>query len=135
MLRRLKILVMVLILSLSLTSIATAQGRVEKLLRGAVNTLTGWVEIPKNIYDVTVEENGFSGATKGTIQGFGMAVVRTGCGVYEVVTFPLPVPDGYEPILYPVHVFDNSIPATVDKVGLEGNKTYILEGDNEYEKI
>lgn len=118
-----------------LTSTATAQGRLEKLVRGTVNTFTGWVEIPKNIYNTSVEENMVSGVTKGTISGLGMAVVRTGCGVYEVVTFPFPLPERYKPILYPVTVFDSSVPATVDEVGIEGKNTYQLQGDNEYEKI
>lgn len=78
-----------------------------KLLRGVTNTFTGWVEIPKNIYDISVEENIFVGITKGTTQGVGMAVVRTGCGIYEMMTFPFPLPEAYEPIMLPEYVIEH----------------------------
>ena len=133
--RLLKILILTALISLLLASTAEAQGKAKKLLRGVANTLTGWVEIPKNIYDTSVEENLLAGGTLGTIEGIGMAIVRTGCGVYEVVTFPFPVPEGYQPILYPEYVLSNDMPADVDEVGMEGQKTYKLIGDNEYEEI
>jgi putative exosortase-associated protein (TIGR04073 family) len=123
-----------LLLSLMLTSTAIAQDRVRKLTRGIANTLTGWVEIPKNIYDTTVEEGVVSGCTKGGISGLGMAIVRTGCGVYEVVTSPFPVPEAYEPILLPEFVIEFPEYVAPDTVGLDGNKTYRI-GDNEYEEI
>lgn len=81
-----------------------AQGRTKKLIRGIVNTATGWIEIPKNIYDSTIENNLGTGLTTGITSGIGMAIVRTSCGVYEVVTFPFACPEGYQPILKPVYV-------------------------------
>lgn len=87
------------------SSIAYANNPATKLLRGTTNLLTGWVEIPKNIYDRTVEEDLFKGVTIGAVSGFGMAVVRTGTGLYEVMTFPIPLPEGYGPILEPEYVF------------------------------
>ncbi len=84
-----------------------AQNPTRKLKRGTVNLLTGWVEIPKNIYDTTVESNLTIGLTLGTIRGFGMAVVRTGAGVYDIVTFILPVPENYQPVLLPEFVFED----------------------------
>ena len=88
-----------------LTSTVSAHGRTKKLLRGTANTLTGWIEIPKNIYDTTVEEDFLTGITFGTMKGIGMAVVRTGAGVYEMVTFPFPIPEDYQPVLEPEFVF------------------------------
>ena len=85
-----------------------AQSPARKLLRGTANLLTGWVEIPKNIYDTTVEANVLSGITFGAVEGIGMAIVRTGAGVYDIVTFPLPLPENYEPVLFPEFVFETS---------------------------
>lgn len=76
-----------------------------KLGRGVANTLTGWVELPKNIYDTSVQENAFSGITMGLAKGVGMTVVRTGAGLYEIATFPFPLPEDFRPILEPEYVF------------------------------
>ena len=76
-----------------------------KLGRGVANTLTGWVELPKNIYNTSVEDNAFTGMTLGLAKGAGMTLVRTGAGIYEVVTFPFPLPEDYKPILEPEYVF------------------------------
>lgn len=73
-----------------------------KLGRGLVNTASGWLEIPKNIHDVSVEFNPVAGATYGTVKGTGLALVRTGAGVYDSATFAFPK---YEPILEPKYVF------------------------------
>lgn len=79
----------------------------KKLGRGIVNFATGWVELPKNIYDTSVETNNpLMGITYGTLKGVGMAVVRTGAGVYDVATFLFPMPKDYEPILQPEFVFE-----------------------------
>jgi putative exosortase-associated protein (TIGR04073 family) len=82
-----------------------AQDAFTKLGRGVANTLTGWVELPKNIYSTSVEENAFAGLTVGTLKGAGMTIVRTGAGIYEIATFPFPLPDDYKPILEPEYVF------------------------------
>lgn len=82
-----------------------AQDPVKKLGRGIANILTGWVELPKNIYETSVEENVLSGLTMGLAKGVGMSIVRTGAGVYETVTFPFPIPGDYAPVLEPEFVF------------------------------
>jgi len=73
-----------------------------KLGRGLINTASGWLEIPKNIHEVSVESNPLAGASYGTIKGTGLALVRTGVGVYDSATFVFPK---YEPILEPRYVF------------------------------
>lgn len=79
----------------------------KKLGRGIVNVATGWVELPRNIYDTSVETNNpLMGITYGTLKGVGMTVVRTGAGAYDVVTFLFPVPQDYQPILKPEFVFE-----------------------------
>lgn len=77
----------------------------KKLGRGILNTLTGLLEVPRNIYQTSKESNIVLGLTMGTAKGIGMAVVRTGAGIYDAVTFPLPIPGGYEPVLEPELVF------------------------------
>ena len=79
----------------------------KKLGRGIANVATGWVEIPKNIYDTSVESNPFIGLTFGTLKGVGWTVVRTSAGVYDVATFLFPIPKSYVPILEPEFVFSN----------------------------
>src|SRR3990167_6564035 len=93
---------------LTIVNIATssyAQDPGKKLYRGVANIVTGWVELPKNIYDTSVEDNVLSGLTIGLAKGVGMTIVRTGAGVYETVTFPFPIPEGYAPVLEPEFVF------------------------------
>lgn len=102
-----KVLVVCLavIMILGVAQVGFAQDAARKLGRGLANTVSGWLEIPKNIYDVSVESNPFVGITWGTIKGTGYAVARTGAGVFDIVTFPFPVPEGYEPIMKPEFVF------------------------------
>jgi len=79
----------------------------KKLGRGIVNVATGWIELPKNIYDTSVETNNpLMGITYGTLKGIGMTVVRTGAGAYDVATFLFPVPQDYQPLLKPEFVFE-----------------------------
>lgn len=101
-----KILFVVCII-IAMIGIATqsyAQDPAKKLGRGLANVVTGWVELPKNIYDTSVEENILSGLTMGLAKGVGMTIVRTGAGVYETVTFPFPIPEDYQPVLEPEFV-------------------------------
>ena len=96
---------LVVIAMLGMTTQCYAQDPAKKLGRGIANVLTGWVELPKNIYDTSVEENVLSGLTMGLAKGVGMTIVRTGAGVYEAVTFPFPIPEDYQPVLEPEYVF------------------------------
>ena len=96
---------LVVIAVLGMTTQCYAQDPAKKLGRGLANILTGWVELPKNIYDTSVEENVLSGLTMGLAKGVGMTIVRTGAGVYEAVTFPFPIPEDYQPVLEPEFVF------------------------------
>ena len=97
--------VMVAGLMLAVTTACFAQDPFTKLGRGVANTLTGWVELPKNIYSTSMEENAFAGLTLGVAKGAGMSIVRTGAGIYEIATFPFPLPQDYKAILEPEYVF------------------------------
>ncbi len=76
-----------------------------KLVRGVANFTTGWVELPKQIYLVGRNEGWATGALRGPIDGFGMSIARTLAGAYEVLTFPLPIPPQYQPMLQPEYVW------------------------------
>jgi len=95
----------VLLTIICMASTSYAQDPGKKLMRGLANVLTGWVELPKNIYETSVEDNMFAGITIGLAKGVGMTIVRTGAGVYETVTFPFPIPEDYAPVLEPEYVF------------------------------
>ena len=99
------IMAVVMIMVLAVATASYAQDPAKKLGRGLANILTGWIELPKNIYDTSVEDNPLAGLTIGLAKGVGMTIVRTGAGIYEVVTFPFPIPEDYGPVLEPEFVF------------------------------
>lgn len=78
----------------------------EKLGRGTSNFIGGWLEIPLNIHKRyrTTDTAGsmFTGAGVGLFKG----AVRTLVGVYEAVTFFIPYPEGFAPILPTLEYFN-----------------------------
>lgn len=76
-----------------------------KFVRGSANIATGWVEIPKQIYLVGKKEGWVQGTFRGPLEGFGMFIARTVAGAYEVLTFPIPLPPRYQPMLLPDYVW------------------------------
>lgn len=90
-----------------------ANGAGTKLLRGGINVITGWVEIPKRVSETSHEQGTLSGLTWGLLRGFGYGFIRTAAGFYEVFTFPFPAPLNYEPVMQPEYVFtDESVPSS-----------------------
>lgn len=76
-------------------------GAGKKLGRGISNVAFGWLEFPKGIQDVGDQNNFIAAITWGPIYGLGRAVVRTVAGAYEVATFPVPLPQNFEPLVKP----------------------------------
>jgi len=72
-----------------------------KLGRGLTNVLFGWVEVPKGIAKEWRETDPLTGTVVGSVKGLCWGVARTFTGVYEVISFPFPVPRGYKPLMYP----------------------------------
>ena len=72
-----------------------------KLGRGVSNILLGWIEIPRNIAKEWRKTDPFTGTILGSIKGVGWTVARTLAGVYEVVSFPFPVPNNYALVMNP----------------------------------
>jgi putative exosortase-associated protein (TIGR04073 family) len=111
-------LIMIVVL-LSTTLPAYAQYTVEKttfpgkrqltkLGRGLANLLLGWGEIPKEVYVESQEKKPESFGSifvEAPVVGFGKAVGRTAVGIFETLTFFLPMPGDYAPIVEPEFVF------------------------------
>lgn len=73
-----------------------------KALRGVENIAFGFVtEWPKTVYYDSVDHGIPYGVTVGALRGVGVGVLRTGIGIYELITFPVPLPRNYQPMLYP----------------------------------
>ena len=82
----------------------------EKFIRGMVNLSTGWVEVPRQIYEVGTNEGWVSGLLRGPFDGIGMFFARTMAGAVEIATFPVPLPT-YKPMLTPVYAWESDEPA------------------------
>ncbi len=99
------ILVLLVIGLLSVSAPTYAQGVWQKLGRGVANTFTGWLDLPKAVVDECRAKGALTGLAVGPIKGLGLALVRTGAGIYETLTFPFPIPEGYEPVVKPKFVY------------------------------
>ena len=77
-------------------------GRMQhKLGRGLANLFTGAIEIPKNISREWRKSDPATGIIVGGVKGVGWAASRMAVGAFETVTFPVPVPPNYEPLMQP----------------------------------
>ncbi|MGC8741304.1 MAG: exosortase system-associated protein, TIGR04073 family [Candidatus Sumerlaeaceae bacterium] len=72
-----------------------------KLGRGLANIFTGVIEVPKNISREWRKSDPVTGVIVGGVKGVGWAATRMVVGAYETVTFPIPVPANYEPLMEP----------------------------------
>jgi len=97
--------VIILMLILLMTcELAYAGGAFVKLGRGLSNTVTGWMELPIEIYKGSKVPGHIGGLIYGLPIGIVKAATRTFVGVYETITFALPYPNDYESILEPAFV-------------------------------
>jgi putative exosortase-associated protein (TIGR04073 family) len=79
----------------------------QKALRGAANMTLGLlIELPKMICYETRERGPLVGIPTGFLTGFGLGVMRSVAGIYELVTFPISFPDDYKPLLSPRYPFE-----------------------------
>lgn len=70
---------------------------VTKASHGFANMTGGFVEIPKNVTNLSQEHNIFVGMTWGLLRGVGHTVGRTVLGVGEFLTAPIPTDDFVTP--------------------------------------
>ena len=77
----------------------------DKLGRGICDVVFCFLELPRHM-GTTVEHSGdFAGITTGVLKGLGAMGLRLVSGVYEIVTFPIPLPSHYRPVMYPEYIF------------------------------
>ena len=83
------------------------QAAAQKAVRGLANTGLGVVvELPKTVYYDTREDGPLYGVTVGVLEGLSWGIARTLVGIYELVTFPFPLPEGYRPIYTPGYPYE-----------------------------
>ncbi len=83
----------------------TGEKMFAKLGRGLANAVTGWIEIPRQMRDESEVSGLGVGLTWGLAEGVGYAIARTIAGVYEIVSFPVPMPEDYRPVIDPLLLF------------------------------
>ena len=76
-----------------------------KLGRGVANALGGWLELPINLQHRYSAHDTAGSLLTGAAYGIVKGVVRTGVGIYETVTFFLPYPENFAPILPTLEYF------------------------------
>lgn len=74
-----------------------------KALNGFANLTTGILEIPKNIINTMNQSNFFYGVFGGFTKGLVNTLGRMGCGIADLITFPLPT----KPIAHPIYIWDD----------------------------
>jgi putative exosortase-associated protein (TIGR04073 family) len=97
--KKLIIAAIIFISFISFTGAGYCDDPLKKLGRGICNILTCPLEIVKQSSDAANADGPWAGLTYGMLKGVGMTAVRAVVGVYEVGTFPFPVPKDYSPIL------------------------------------
>lgn len=78
----------------------------DKFGRGVSNALFGWLEIPATMSQRYEERDTGGSLLAGAAYGVVRGVVRTSVGVYEAVTFLLPCPKDFAPIVPTLAYFD-----------------------------
>jgi len=74
-----------------------------KALNAFANLTTSPLEMPKNIINTMNQSNFFYGVFGGFLKGLVNTLGRTGCGIADLITLPLPT----QPIVYPVYIWDD----------------------------
>lgn len=75
-------------------------GPTRKLGRGISNLVFGVTELPTTIAKINQDEGNSAAAGYGVVRGVGRSVMRIQAGVFEILTWPIPVVRGtYFPVL------------------------------------
>jgi len=80
---------------------AEAQSAREKFNRGFSNLALAFLEIPGTIKEEAAASNPVQAMTAGLVKGAYRTVRRGAVGAFEVLTFPVEMPDDYAPIVEP----------------------------------
>lgn len=104
--RKLWILVLAVILVGFSGGEASAGNPITKLSRGLTNMIFCPAEIGTNIEKMGQKYNYIRGTVPGIFVGAYYTVLPGASGIYDVVTFLLPMPDHYGPIMTPEFAFE-----------------------------
>ena len=99
MIKRTVIAVIIFSFLVAIAAPAYCDDPLKKLGRGICNVATCPLELLKQPSDVSNADGPMAGLTYGILKGAAMVGVRALVGVYEIATFPIPVPQDYKPIL------------------------------------
>ena len=80
-------------------------GATRKLGRGIANIVTGPSELVREPSLTTEQDGNLAGLTIGVVRGIKSFVVREVAGVYEILTFLVPFPRNFRPVLQPEFVW------------------------------
>ncbi len=94
-----KIVVLISIMGLLFASSAYADTMLKKLGRGLANIITCPVELPYRMGQANEESGPLAACTWGVLDGFFRTAARMIVGGYEVISFPIPFPSDYRPII------------------------------------
>lgn len=98
-----KVITIFIVLQIFCASVyAIDNNPIRKAARGIVNVVLAFVEVPRQIIQVTEDEGEVAGLSWGVAKGFSYVLGRVGVGVYEIATFLIPP---YRPILKPEFIF------------------------------
>ncbi|MBN2453793.1 MAG: exosortase system-associated protein, TIGR04073 family [Candidatus Omnitrophica bacterium] len=97
--RTIAALLVIFMLAAAFTGPAYCNDMFKKLSRGVCNIGTFPSEVYFQYVKVAQSDGIIASLTWGILKGVCMSGVRLAAGVYEVVTFPFPIPEDYEPIL------------------------------------
>lgn len=99
MFKKIFVIGLISLMIFSLTSSAYCDTAFKKLGRGICNVVTCPFELFEQSGRVNQVDGPMAGITYGLLKGVVMIGVRAVVGVYEIVTFPIPLPRHYGPIL------------------------------------
>lgn len=91
--------IFILLSNIILSSPVYAQDPLRKLGRGVTNMALCWWELPTHIQSAGKEAGVAAALSYGILKGLGRTVLRMASGIYETVTFLVPIPKNYKPIL------------------------------------
>lgn len=93
------VIVLAILFTLSTSYAFGLEGPIRKLGRGTANILTCPLELVKCIGEANYEDGPVAALTYGFFRGMYRTALRGAVGIFEMVTFPIPFPKNYDPVL------------------------------------
>lgn len=97
-------------LTVSAAELAAPGTPARKLQRGFLNVALSPAEISNEIMKFKKTETALPSWIAGMAIGIPKMITRSAVGIYEMVTAPLPVPSGYEPVMKPEFTWEYTKP-------------------------